>query len=154
MLAAHLALLVATSAWVWRAHGSWWVIPALIVDGREARVFVAIYAAAVAVSVAAGSTALLWLWLLPRLIGEPAMRLARLSEHAGRPLTADVTENTRSFRVPAPLRLLAWNMPYHAEHHASPSVPFHALPAWRRRWTEAPAAAGGYLAAQAASCGR
>ena len=21
-----------------------------------------------------------------------------------------------------------WNMPYHAEHHAYPSVPFHALP--------------------------
>ena len=21
-----------------------------------------------------------------------------------------------------------WNMPYHAEHHAYPGVPFHALP--------------------------
>ncbi|MEP3331345.1 fatty acid desaturase [Sedimentitalea sp.] len=25
--------------------------------------------------------------------------------------------------------LLAWNMPYHAEHHSFPSVPFHRLPA-------------------------
>lgn len=25
-------------------------------------------------------------------------------------------------------RKLAWNMPYHAEHHAWPSVPFHFLP--------------------------
>ena len=22
-----------------------------------------------------------------------------------------------------------WNMPYHAEHHAFPAVPFHSLPA-------------------------
>ena len=22
-----------------------------------------------------------------------------------------------------------WNMPYHAEHHAAPGVPYHALPA-------------------------
>src|SRR5207244_5228595 len=27
-----------------------------------------------------------------------------------------------------PGRLFAWNMPYHAEHHAYPAVPFHALP--------------------------
>jgi len=26
------------------------------------------------------------------------------------------------------VRLFAWNMPYHAEHHAYPAVPFHALP--------------------------
>jgi fatty acid desaturase len=23
----------------------------------------------------------------------------------------------------------AWNMPYHVEHHACPSIPFHSLPA-------------------------
>jgi fatty acid desaturase len=95
---------------------------------REARVFLAVYAAAIAVSVATGSTVLVWFWLVPRLVGEPSMRIARLAEHAGRPRTSDVTENTRSLRVPAPLRVLAWNMPYHAEHHASPSVPFHRLP--------------------------
>ena len=26
------------------------------------------------------------------------------------------------------MRLFAWNMPYHAEHHAYPAIPFHALP--------------------------
>ena len=26
------------------------------------------------------------------------------------------------------MHLFAWNMPYHAEHHAYPAVPFHALP--------------------------
>ncbi len=104
---------------------------------REARVFVAIYALAVVASVATGSTALLWLWVLPRLAGEPAMRVARLAEHAGRPFTTDVAENTRSLRVPIPLRLLAWNMPFHAEHHACPSVPFHALPALHARMNPA-----------------
>jgi fatty acid desaturase len=117
---------------------------------REARVVVAIYAAALAASLATGSTVLLWFWVVPRLFGEPSMRLARLSEHAGRPRTADVDENTRSLRVPAPLRVLAWNMPYHAEHHISPGVPFHALP--RLREIVGPRLRGhrgGYLAAQA-----
>ena len=26
------------------------------------------------------------------------------------------------------VKYLMWNMPYHAEHHAYPAVPFHALP--------------------------
>ena len=26
------------------------------------------------------------------------------------------------------MKLFAWNMPYHAEHHAYPAIPFHALP--------------------------
>jgi fatty acid desaturase len=38
-------------------------------------------------------------------------------------------ENSRTTRSLAPLRRLAWNMPYHAEHHAYPALPFHALPA-------------------------
>jgi fatty acid desaturase len=27
----------------------------------------------------------------------------------------------------AAVRLLMWNMPYHAEHHLYPSIPFHRL---------------------------
>jgi len=27
------------------------------------------------------------------------------------------------------VRFLAWNMPYHVEHHSLPQVPFHQLPA-------------------------
>ena len=263
LLAVHTALLVAAGAWVWLAIGSWWIVPAILVDGivmahlfallhecshrtafrsrranqvvawlcgvivvlppryfrlehtahhrytqqadldpelievpadrrryalfvlggpywwwairtllahaagrllafersfvppnerrrivREARVFVAVYVLAVSISIALGTTALVWLWLLPRLVGEPTMRVARLAEHAGRPRTADVSENTRSLRVPLPLRLLAWNMPFHAEHHAAPSVPFHALPTMHAH--AAPTAStGGYLAAHA-----
>jgi fatty acid desaturase len=38
-------------------------------------------------------------------------------------------ENSRTTCSLAPIRRLAWNMPYHAEHHACPALPFHALPA-------------------------
>ena len=41
-------------------------------------------------------------------------------------------ENSRTTRSLAPIRRLAWNMPYHAEHHAYPALPFHALPAAHR----------------------
>ena len=41
-------------------------------------------------------------------------------------------ENSRTTRSLAPIRRLAWNMPYHAEHHACPALPFHALPAAHR----------------------
>ena len=116
---------------------------------REARVVATVYAAAIVISLATGSTLVLWFWLLPRLVGEPVMRIARLSEHAGRPRTADVTENTPSLRVPAPLRVLAWNMPYHAEHHVAPSVPFHALPRLHELVDpRLQGRDGGYLAAQ------
>jgi len=36
--------------------------------------------------------------------------------------------NTRTLLTLAPVRWLAWNMPFHAEHHSFPAVPFHALP--------------------------
>ena len=44
-----------------------------------------------------------------------------VSTTRGRPLTV------------ALVRLFAWNMPYHAEHHAYPAVPFHALPRLHER---------------------
>jgi fatty acid desaturase len=30
------------------------------------------------------------------------------------------------------VRFLMWNLPYHAEHHLFPSIPFHQLPAAHR----------------------
>ena len=36
--------------------------------------------------------------------------------------------NTRTLLTAAPVRFLAWNMPYHTEHHSFPAVPFHRLP--------------------------
>jgi fatty acid desaturase len=37
-------------------------------------------------------------------------------------------DNTRTTYTNVVMRALAWNMPYHAEHHAYPAVPFHRLP--------------------------
>jgi fatty acid desaturase len=56
------------------------------------------------------------------------MRLVRMAGHGACPPVADLLRNTRTVRTLAPLRWLAWNMPFHAEHHALPAVPFHALP--------------------------
>jgi fatty acid desaturase len=36
--------------------------------------------------------------------------------------------NTRTTLTTRLVRFLAWNMPYHAEHHMMPNVPFHRLP--------------------------
>jgi fatty acid desaturase len=37
-------------------------------------------------------------------------------------------QNTRTTFTNRLVRLLAWNMPYHVEHHVWPAVPFHRLP--------------------------
>lgn len=71
-------------------------------------------------------------WLIPVLLGQPALRLYLLAEHHGRPFVADMRVNSRSLRSAPPLRFLAWNMPFHGEHHLHPAIPFHALPAAHR----------------------
>jgi fatty acid desaturase len=95
---------------------------------REARILLALYSALAAVSVAAGSWLAISYWLAPVLIGQPLLRLFLLAEHTGCPLVADMLRNARTTHSNAALRWLAWNMPYHAEHHAFPALPFHALP--------------------------
>ena len=99
--------------------------PALI---REARLYLASYVACAAVSTSVGSTALLWFWLVPVLLGQPMLRLYLLAEHTGCPLVPEMLENSRTVHTHPIVRVLAWNMPYHAEHHAYAAIPFHALP--------------------------
>jgi hypothetical protein len=41
----------------------------------------------------------------------------------------DVWDSTRTMKTVWWYRRLAWQMPFHAEHHAWPSIPFHQLPA-------------------------
>ena len=94
----------------------------------ESRRLLALYAAIALVSVASGSTAALMLWLLPLLLGQPVLRLYLLAEHGRCPFVADAFVNTRTTFTNALVRAVAWNMPYHAEHHAFPAVPFHRLP--------------------------
>ena len=95
---------------------------------REARIYLASYAALAAVSTAAGGAAVLWLWLVPVVLGQPMLRLYLLAEHTGCPMVPDMLANSRTVHTNAIVRFLAWNMPYHAEHHAYAAIPFHALP--------------------------
>lgn len=105
--------------------------PALPRMQREARVMLAIYALA-GLSLL-WSPLLLWIWILPVLLGQPFLRLYLLAEHGDCPQVADMFANTRTTFTTALVRFLAWNMPYHVEHHVYPAVPFHRLPELHRR---------------------
>lgn len=52
-----------------------------------------------------------------------------MTEHTGLPHDGSQAHRTRSVRSSRGFEWLMWNMPYHAEHHSHPAVPFHALPA-------------------------
>jgi fatty acid desaturase len=80
------------------------------------------------------SSRLLWdVWVLPSLIGQAFLRYYLLAEHRGCQEGTDMLSNTRTTLTTVLYRKLAWNMPYHAEHHAFPAVPFHLLPELYRR---------------------
>ena len=78
------------------------------------------------------------LWLLPVLVGQPFLRAYLLAEHTGCPSGEGTAVGTRTTLTNPLMRFLAWNMPFHSEHHAHPQVPFHALPALHRRWADHP----------------
>jgi fatty acid desaturase len=73
-----------------------------------------------------------WVWILPVLVGQPFLRLYLLAEHGDCPRVANMFENTRTTFTNRVVRFLAWNMPYHVEHHVWPQVPFHRLPVLHR----------------------
>lgn len=98
----------------------------------EARLYTLLYLGLAAGSLALATSLLLWVWILPLLIGQLFLRPYLYTEHTGCGRSPNAFENTRTTATNGLLRWFAWNMPYHAEHHAYPSVPFHALPALNR----------------------
>ena len=100
---------------------------------RSIRLQFAVYGVLAALSLIAANGFLFWSWLLPLAIGQPVLRLLLLAEHTGCAYGDDGLTNTRTTLTLAPVRWLMWNMPFHAEHHLYPSLPFHALPA-AHRW--------------------
>ncbi len=66
-------------------------------------------------------------WIGPQLLGQPPLRAYLLAEHNGCTQDRNGLTNTRTTLTCAPVRLLMWDMPYHAEHHLFPSIPFHRL---------------------------
>lgn len=93
----------------------------------EARRFLLAYAAVVALGVALGWSWLLWLWILPILLGQPFLRAYLMAEHTGLPLVPDMLINSRTVFTGPLITWLAWSMPNHTAHHAVPNVPFHRL---------------------------
>ncbi|WP_240233222.1 fatty acid desaturase family protein [Devosia lacusdianchii] len=96
---------------------------------RVARIWVAIYAAVVALSIWMGSILPLMLVGLPRLYGAWHMVMCGLLQHGG--LADNVIDhrlNSRSVLMNPVSRFIYWNMNYHVEHHMFPMVPYHALP--------------------------
>lgn len=74
----------------------------------------------------------LYWWLLPMLLAQPFLRFLLIAEHTGCTVDENGLTNTRTTLASFPIRLLMWNMPYHAEHHLYPSIPFHQLPVAHR----------------------
>jgi fatty acid desaturase len=94
----------------------------------EAQIMIVGYAVVIALSVYLRTSALLYVWVLPAILGQPFLRLYLLAEHGRCPYVANMLENSRTTTTNWLVRKLAWNMPYHAEHHAYPGVPFYRLP--------------------------
>ncbi len=97
---------------------------------RSTRWQLGAYGAIALISIVAGHPWFLFTyWILPLAIGQPLLRFVLLAEHTGCTYNDNPLANTRTTLTLWPLRFLMWNMPYHAEHHLYPSIPFCALPA-------------------------
>ena len=122
-----LATTLASNA-LGRDPGSY--VPALRMRAvrAEACLMLGLYAGLGAISLWAQSSVLLWVWLIPMVIGQPFLRLFLLAEHGHCPHVSDMFENSRTTYTARLIHFVSWNMPYHAEHHAYPMVPYHQLP--------------------------
>ncbi len=94
---------------------------------KEARRMLGVYAIVLLFTVLA-TPLLIWVWIVPLAIGFPFLRIYLLAEHGRCPFVANMFDNTRTTLTNAVVRFLAWNMPYHVEHHVFPQVPFYLLP--------------------------
>src|SRR6187402_356410 len=94
---------------------------------RSVRLQLATYGAAIAVSVWLGYPYFVVYWLLPVAAAQPLLRAILLAEHMGCSESSDMLSNTRTTYTLFPVRYLMWEMPYHADHHRYPALPFFAL---------------------------
>ena len=66
--------------------------------------------------------------LIAYFLGHLMLTLYLVTEHNGLDHTAPILGRTRTTLAHPLIRFIMWNMPYHAEHHAYPAIPWHALP--------------------------
>ena len=95
---------------------------------REAGIYLVAYVSLFAISMQTRSDHLLFLWIIPILVGQPFLRAYLLAEHTLCPLVPEMLKNSRTTLTNPVLGWLCWNMNYHVEHHAYPAIPFHQLP--------------------------
>lgn len=69
-----------------------------------------------------------WRWGATHMLAQAILSLHLLTEHTGLPTEGTVLQRTRSMQAAPILRFFLWNMPWHAEHHAWPAVPFWRMP--------------------------
>jgi fatty acid desaturase len=99
--------------------------PGVIASVRAMSLFVA--------TIAAGSALLfgwatpLLFWVGPQVLGQIPLRAYLLAEHTGCTQDRNGLTNTRTTLTNGMVRLLMWDMPFHAEHHLYPGIPFHSL---------------------------
>jgi fatty acid desaturase len=73
-------------------------------------------------------------WFLAALVLSHLFQAVWLTtEHRGLPHEGTILARTRTMLPAAWVRWWLWNMNYHAEHHAWPAIPWHALPAAHTR---------------------
>ena len=94
----------------------------------EARFYTAFYLSIVAGAIVWDSGAVIWAWFIPVVFGQLLLRPYLFAEHTGCDGVGSAFANTRTTYTTSLIRWFAWNMPFHVEHHAYPTVPFHALP--------------------------
>lgn len=89
----------------------------------------AVYGLGIAISVAFQQPWFIVYWLLPLTVAQPILRFILLAEHGGCSHDNNHNTNTRTTLTLFPIRVMMWNMPFHAEHHLYQSIPFYRLPA-------------------------
>lgn len=94
---------------------------------RSTRLQLLVYVGLIGLSLSLGHLWFLTFWLIPLALGQPILRAILLAEHTGCTNDNNPLTNTRTTYTTWPIRLLMWNMPYHAEHHLYASIPFHNL---------------------------
>ena len=95
---------------------------------RSTRLQILVYFSAIALSLLVGKPLFITYWLLPLAVGQPILRAILLAEHTGCSNDNNPLTNTRTTLTWFLIKFMMWNMPFHAEHHLYPSIPFHALP--------------------------
>jgi len=99
----------------------------------EARIYLGLYIILAMISFIYSSPVLLNYWVIPSLLGQPMLRFYLIAEHHGCKFSNKMFSNTRTTQTYLFYRRLAWNMPFHIEHHAWPQVPFYLLPVLNKK---------------------